>query len=60
MKTIKLLSARIAALQRAINKIEKWEPQMLSDWNVSEIEIQNCKIEILELQKAIKILNENL
>jgi len=60
MKAIKLLSARIGELERAINKIEKWEPKMLSDWNVSESEIQNCKSEILELQKAIKILNENL
>jgi hypothetical protein len=59
MKAIKLLSARIKYLNEKIKTYDNYEPEMLSDYEFAINSVINFKAEILELENAIKILNQN-
>ena len=59
MRAIKVLESRIGALNKEIETTQKSvdEPEMLSDYHFGINHIGNCEGEIIELQEAIKLLN---
>lgn len=61
-KAIKVLEKRIEALNNELIKVEKEmdEPEMLCDYEFSKNAAANIELEIIELQQAIKILNDTL
>lgn len=61
IKAIKILESRIKSLNEEIirNESSMDEPEMLSDYEFSLNNITNCNLEIIELQQAIKVLNDN-
>ncbi len=59
IKAIKVLEKRIGELNQEIETAQKIvdEPEMISDYHFAMNHQANCEVEIIELQTAIKILN---
>jgi hypothetical protein len=60
MKTIKLLSARIGVLEKELLRLKSIDSLSYAEYCFLENDQYNINLEILELQKAIKILNKYL
>lgn len=61
-QAIKVLEKRIELLNKEYDKKDKEfdECQMVCDHEFLRIDLANFELEIIELQKAIKILNNNI
>ena len=61
IRAIKVLESRIKELNNEIEHCLEVanEPEMLCDYEFAINDAANCELEIIEMQNAIKILNEN-
>ena len=61
-KAIKVLEKRIEILNKEYDKKDKEfeNVEMVSDYEFLQCDLANMELEIIELQEAIKILNDKL